>query len=97
MKAAVLGAGLAAGLALGGCGMFGGPAAPPRSPDEVACAAQADDDPTVKQMILKGVGNPVYLAEGQDALKAARQDARLRCLRARGVVRPGGVERQRPL
>jgi hypothetical protein len=80
------------GAALSGCG--GGA----RSvTDQEACARQAEDDPVVKEMIVKGAGNPHFQIEGQDQLRAAKQDANLACLRRRGVVRAGGVERQKPL
>lgn len=65
--------------------------------DQDACARQANDDPVVKELIIRGAGNPHFQIEGQDQLRAAKQDATLACLRARGVVRQGGVERQKPL
>ena len=88
---------LLAGLVvLAGCAPT---AAPLRAPgtDQEACARQANDDPVVKELIIRGAGNPHFQMEGQDQLRAAKQDAALACLRARGVVRQGGVERQKPL
>lgn len=73
--------------AVAGCG-----SAEPKTDDEI-CRAQADNDPVVKELILKGTGNPHFLLEGQDQLYAARQDATTACLRSRGVIPPGGVER----
>lgn len=67
------------------------------TPDAAACRAEAEGDPDVRALILKGAGSPTFLAEHQENLKAARQRATLACLRARGVIRPGGVERQKPL
>ena len=83
---------LAGLLALTACA----PATAPMT-DQDACARQANDDPVVKELIIRGAGNPHFQMEGQDQLRAARQDAALACLRARGLVRPGGVERQKPL
>jgi hypothetical protein len=81
-------------------GLIGLVACAPRlapTTDQDACARQADDDPIVKELIVRGAGNPHFQMEGQDQLRAAKQDAMLACLRARGVVRQGGVERQKPL
>ena len=69
----------------------------PPTPDEAACARLTNDDPAVKLLIMKGVGNAHFQRENEEVLKAARQDANLRCLRSRGVIPPGGVERQKPL
>ena len=74
-------------LVLAGCG-GGGPDTP-----EQACARQADDDPVVQDLILKGAGSDQYRREHVDQLKQARADATLRCLRARGLAPKGGVER----
>ncbi len=67
------------------------------SPVDQACDAAVDNDPTVKQLMMKGLGNPFFLDSNQDELKAARQQARLACLRNRGLAPPGGVERQKPI
>ena len=69
----------------------------PEPPVERACDAAADNDPAVKLLIVKGLGNPYFQAMNQENLKAARQQARLACLRSRGLAPPGGVERQRPI
>ena len=82
---------IAIALLLAGC------AGPAPSADQVSCERQANDDPLVREMLLKAAGNPHYLLDEQDAMRAAKQDAALRCLRGRGVIRPGGVERQKPL
>ena len=79
-------------LAIAGCSS----ATQPPSEQEV-CARQANDDPVVKELIIKGAGNPHFQMEGQDQLRAAKQDATLACLRGRGVIKPGGVERQKPI
>jgi len=75
---------------LAGCGAA-------ESPDQRACDRQADEDPAVKALILKGVGNPYFQNNSQDELKAAKQQARMVCLRSRGLMPAGGVERQKPL
>ena len=75
---------------LAGCGTN-------ESPDQRACDRQANDDPAVKELIIKGVGNPYFQNNSQEQLRVARQQARLACLRSRGLAPAGGVERQRPL
>ena len=75
---------------LAGCGTT-------ESPDERACDRQAYDDPVVKLLIMKGAGTSSFLSNNQEELSAAKQNARLACLRGRGLAPPGGVERQRPL
>ena len=69
----------------------------PEPPVERDCDKAVDNDPAVKLLIIKGVGNPYFQAMNQDTLKAAKQDARVKCLRSRGLAPPGGVERQRPV
>ena len=77
-------------LLLGGCaGREGGP------PEEV-CARQANDDPAVRALIIKGAGNENFQATSQRQLREAKQDAALNCLRARGLAPKGGVERPKP-
>ncbi len=66
-------------------------------PDQRACDRQAYDDPAVKELIIKGVGNPYFQNNSQEELRVAKQQARLACLRSRGLAPAGGVERQRPL
>lgn len=77
-------------LLLAGCA----PARPAN--DQQACASQANDDPKVKALVERALGNPSFQFTGSEELAAAKQDATVACLRARGVVRGGGVERQRP-
>ena len=84
------GAALALLALLAGC-------ATPETPTDQACDAAADNDPAVKLLIIKGLGNPHFMDNSQDQLKAAKQQARLACLRSRGLVAPGGVERQKPI
>ena len=80
-------------LVLAGCG---GGGSGRQLTDQEFCDRQAENDPVVKQMIMKGAGNLAFQMEGRDQLHAAEQDARLACLRSRGVIPPGGVERQKP-
>lgn len=68
----------------------------PEGPVDRACDEAVDNDPAVKLLIIKGVGNPYFQSNSQEQLKAAKQQARLACLRDRGLVPPGGVERQKP-
>ena len=42
-------------------------------------------------------GNENYQRQHVDDLEAAKKDATVACLQNRGVVRRGGVERQKPL
>ncbi len=75
---------------LTGCG-GGGPETP-----QQACERQANDDPAVRLQLMKAAGSP-YIEFGQQAqLREARQDATLKCLRARGLAPKGSVERLKP-
>ena len=67
------------------------------TPVERDCDKAADSDPAVKLLIIKGLGNPYIQETTQDELKAAKQQARLACLRSRGLAPPGGVERPKPI
>lgn len=69
----------------------------PESPIDRACDEAVNNDPAVKLLIVKGLGNPYVQAMSQDELRAAKQQARLVCLRSRGLAPPGGVERQKPI
>lgn len=79
-------------LLLGGCASMSTPPSP-----QAACENEAQDDPVARDMRMKAAGSPSYLAEEQERLRIVIQEATLRCLRARGIIRPGGVERQKPL
>ena len=81
---------LALCLLLAGCAAAGG------NTPEQACAREADDTPTVKELVIKGVGNPQFQWENGERLRLARRDATLACLQARGLAAKGGVERPRP-
>ena len=71
--------------------------AAPQSPDEAACERQADNDPAVRELIIKGAGNPHFMMESQDELRAAKRAATVRCLKSRGILQQSGVEAQKPL
>jgi hypothetical protein len=60
------------------------------------CAAQAYDDPAVKDIRMRGLGNPDTAQSLQPELNDAVHAATLRCLRARGLIAPGGVEKEKP-
>lgn len=62
---------------------------------EQACARQADDDPAVQEIQRQNAGTEQLQWEHQGKLRVARQDATLACLRGRGLIQKGGVERQR--
>lgn len=62
-----------------------------------ACAQSANEDPAVKLLMNKMLGSQNLAREDEDLLAATKQDAMLRCLRGRGVIPRGGVERQKPL
>jgi hypothetical protein len=83
--------GLIVALLLAGCAAATTPPTP-----QAACEREAQDDPVVRDMRMKGAGSPSYLAWEQERMRIAVQEATLRCLRARGIIRPGGVERPKP-
>ncbi|GAC1346318.1 MAG: hypothetical protein NVSMB18_28190 [Acetobacteraceae bacterium] len=64
---------------------------------EQACARQAYDDPAVQEIQRQNAGTEQLQWENQDKLRIARQEATLACLRGRGLIQKGGVERQRRL
>ncbi len=79
-----------AALAATACG---GPAS---STPQAQCAEKAYDDPSVKDLQIRSVSNTNTQAELQPYLKEAIADATKRCLQARGLAAPGGVEREKP-
>lgn len=82
-------------LLLAGCSLFA--PSKPVSPEEAACRRDAEDAPAVKAIMNKMEGNQNYQRQHMEDLEAAKQDATVACLQSRGVVRRGGVERQKPL
>lgn len=77
-------------LLLGACA-----AAAPDTP-RAACERASGDDPAVRDLLMKGAGSESFQAEHQADLRDARRRAVLACLRARGLVRAGGVEAPKP-
>ncbi len=63
--------------------------------DQDYCARQAMNDPAVKDLLMKAAGSPYLLREDERQRHAAEQDAQVACLRKRGIIPPGGVERPR--
>lgn len=58
------------------------------------CEREAYNDPAVKRMIAEGTsGGGELQADLLNQRKYAIRDATNRCLAAKGVIRPGGVER----
>lgn len=57
-----------------------------------ACAAQANDDPEVRRITAASAGSDTYALQHHYELDDIRREAKLRCLRARGLVPQGGVE-----
>lgn len=79
------------------CALLAGCAAAAQDPPEVqACKEQASQDSEVKRLQAINAGSQSFQAQhGEQDLVDARQAATLRCLRARGLAPPGGVERPR--
>ena len=90
------GGGTSRGAALALLALLAGCAAP-ETPADRGCDAAVDNDPTVKLLVMKGLGNPYYYDTSLDELNAAKRQARLACLRSRGLAPPGGVERRKPV
>jgi hypothetical protein len=90
---------LAMALLLSGCGMLGATAPNPGAalPDQAFCEQRAESDPAVEALRMKGLGNPNFAIASQQQLRLAKQDAVVACLRSRGIIPPGGVERQKPI
>ncbi len=77
--------GLLLALLLAGC------AGPQGSPVERACQSQANDDPAVASLIMRGAGSESFHKDHIYDLRDAKREATLRCLRARGLAPQGGV------
>jgi hypothetical protein len=82
-------------LVLSACGSDEG-AGGPQSAAQRACDRQADDDPAVKELAIRSLGSQEEAYKLKFTLDQARLQARLRCLRAKGLAPPGGVEPVRP-
>jgi 1-deoxy-D-xylulose 5-phosphate reductoisomerase len=82
---------LAAVVGLSGCHAMP-PAA--QTPQQV-CAANADSDPAVKELIIKAVSNGYIQTQSQGQIADARHAAISACLKRQGLgPTGGGVERQ---
>ncbi len=80
---------LAALLALAACG-------PDTSTPQGQCRAEAYNDPKVKDIQIRMLGNQMLQSQLMPDLNDAVHAATLRCLRARGLAPPGGVEKEQP-
>ena len=83
-------------LLLASCGDSGPKiATAPLSPQEQACAAQADQDPALKEARAISAGQPNWEFQHEPEIRQIKQDAITRCLKGRGLMSRGGVERPR--
>jgi hypothetical protein len=67
----------------------------PLSPQEQACAAQADQDPKLQEVRAISAGRLEWQWQHEPEIQQIKRDAIMRCLRGRGQVSRGGVERAR--
>ena len=74
-------------LLLGACGLGASDDTPQRQ-----CQLQADNDPTVKEFYRTTPGLYTTSGEANEELKVLVRDGYMRCMRARGLASPGGVE-----
>lgn len=85
-------------LLLSACARDAAPVSAADAARDAACESEANSDPAVQDILMKGAGSEHYRLENQDSLRLAKQRARMACLRSRGVLpKGGGVEPQRPL
>jgi hypothetical protein len=78
---------LALALLLAGCA-FGSADNTPQG----QCRLQADNDPTVKEFYQTTPGLYTVSGSANEELKVLVRDAYNRCLQAKGLAPPGGVE-----
>ena len=84
MKRAVLGV----PLFLAGCTFFGAGNSP-----QAECAHEAEADPKVMDLTIQNMNQYAPTAQDlQPEITVAKRQALLRCLRAKGLAPPGGVE-----
>jgi hypothetical protein len=69
--------------------------APGNSP-QAQCERQAIDDPAVQEIYRTSNGDYTYADRDRPELLAAKRDATVRCMRAKGLVPPGGVQTVQP-
>ena len=76
---------LVIGLGLAACGPTG-------NTPEAQCQRQAEDDPAVVEIYTRTNGAYTQPWEERDQLIRAKKTAFIRCMRAKGLLPPGGVE-----
>lgn len=67
----------------------------PLSPQEQACAAQADQDPKLQEARAIAAGRLEWQWQHEPEMEQIKRDAITSCLRSRGLMPRGGVERAR--
>ena len=82
-------------LLLAACADSPGIVPAPLSPQEQACAAQADQDPALKEARAISAGRLEWEWQHEPQIEQIKRDAITRCLRSRGLMPRGGVERAR--
>ncbi|MBV8915760.1 MAG: hypothetical protein JOZ05_22325 [Acetobacteraceae bacterium] len=63
---------------------------------QAQCERQADQDPTVRSIYRGDQGDYTQLGPARSNLLWAKRQATIKCLQAKGVLPPGGVEPVRP-
>jgi hypothetical protein len=63
---------------------------------QAQCERQAMDDPAVREIYRTSNGDYTYADRDRPQLLAAKRDATMRCLRAKGLAPPGGVQTVQP-
>jgi predicted small lipoprotein YifL len=79
-------------LPLAGCGLFG----PTGNTPQAECERQANQDPKVVDLTMKQFATTPSGQDYRPDIAVARHEALQRCLLARGLIAPGGVEPVRP-
>jgi hypothetical protein len=82
-------------LLLGACNAGPQIAAAPLTPQEQACATQADQDPELRAARGIAAGQLEWQYQHAPEMEQVKRDAITRCLKARGLMPRGGVERAR--
>ncbi len=63
---------------------------------QAECERQADQDPTVRSIYRGDQGDYTQLGPARSNLMWAKRQATIKCLQAKGILPPGGVEPVRP-
>lgn len=79
-------------LLLAGCGMFG----PKNQSPQAECEWQANTDPKVQDLTLRQFNATPSDPDLRPDIAVAKHEAVQRCLLAKGLAAPGGVEPLRP-